>query len=72
MEKVDRLRNKVETSAALVWALGIVQYNTYMSTPDPARRPGITPPPYTQSMPFYGHSWFNSQQRRVATPPFPI
>ena len=42
MGKVDRLRNKVEPFAALIWAL-----YSYL-TPEPARRPGITPPPYTK------------------------
>ena len=43
MGKVDRLRNRVEPFAALFWALGTVLAN-------PARRPGITPPPYTKHM----------------------
>ena len=42
--KVHRLRNKVEPFAALLWALG----ELYLPTPDPARRPGITPPLYTK------------------------
>ena len=41
MGKVDRLYNRVEPFAALFWALGIVLAN-------PARWPGITPPPYTK------------------------
>ena len=44
MGNVDCLRNKVEPFTALFWTLGIV---LYLSTPDPARRPGITLPPYT-------------------------
>ena len=43
MGKVDRLGNKVEPFSALFWALSIV-----LAKPDPARRPGITPPPYTK------------------------
>ena len=66
MGKVECLCNRVEPSAALIWALGIV---LYLPTPDTARRPGITPPPYTKkvliwSCCLYGtmvESWFNSQ-----------
>ena len=43
MGKVDRLRNKVEPFAAL-FALSAL----CLPTSDPACRPGITPPPYTQ------------------------
>ena len=68
---MDRLRYKVKPFAALFWALGIV---LYLPTPDPARLPAIPPPPYTKHvLTVYGHSWFNSQRRRVARPPpFPI
>ena len=45
MVKVDCLRNRVEPSAALFWALGIV---LYLPTPDPACRPVINPLPYTK------------------------
>ena len=44
MGKVNGLHNKVKPFAVLFWALGIV----YLPTPDPAHRPGITPPPYTK------------------------
>ena len=43
MKKVNRLRNRIEPFAALFWALGNV-----LAKPDPAYRPGITPPPYTR------------------------
>ena len=66
MGKVGRLRNKVEHFAALFWAFGEV-----LSTPDPARRPGLTPPPYTKHIFFYRRSWFNFQRRCVAPPPLP-
>ena len=42
MGKVDRLHNRVERFAALLWVMGIVQ-----CTPDRARRASITPLPYT-------------------------
>ena len=45
---VDCLPNKVEPLAVLFWALGIVHCTVYLPTPDPARRPGITPLPYTK------------------------
>ena len=71
MGKVGRLRNKVEHFAALFWAFGGV-----LSTPDPARRPGLTPPPYTKHIFFYRRSWFNFQRRCVGLPPpslpFPV
>ena len=35
---------RVEPFAVQFWALGIV----YLPAPEPARRPGITPPPYTK------------------------
>ena len=41
LPSVDRLCNRVEPFAALLWTRGIVLTNT------PTRRPGITPPPYT-------------------------
>ena len=44
MGKVDHLHNRVEPFAAQFWDLGIVLANTS----DPARRPSITPPPYTK------------------------
>ena len=43
MEKVDRLRIRIEPFGALCWALGNV-----LTKPGPAHRPGITPPPYTR------------------------
>ena len=43
MGKVDRLRNRVESFAALFWLSAL-----YLPTPDPARRPGITAPPFTK------------------------
>ena len=71
MGNVDRLRNKVKPFTALFWTLGIV---LYLSTPDPARRPGITLPPYTKHVTHAActvvESWFNSQPRRVAPSPF--
>ena len=66
MGKVDRLRNIVEPFAGIILGL---------PTPDPARRTGITPLPYTKLVLYlYGHhSWFNSQRKRAAPPPpFPI
>ena len=48
MGKEDRLGYRVEPFAALFWALGIVLY--IYPTPDPVRRPGITPPPYTKDL----------------------
>ena len=59
---MDRLLNRVEPFAALFWALSIV---LYLPTPDSAPWPSLTPLPYTKHVPFYGHAWFNSQQRRV-------
>ena len=43
MGKVNRLCNKIEPFAALLGALGNV-----LANPDPARRTGITPLPYTK------------------------
>ena len=58
-------RNTVEPFAAMFWALGIVCTCQHLILPaGPAslyRR--------TQSMSLYGHSWFNSQRRCVASPP---
>ena len=73
MGKVDRLRNKVEPFAALIWALGSV----YLPTTDPARRPSITPQQYTKLVLIYDHaactvveSWFNfSTKTRCPLPP---
>ena len=47
------------------------------ATPDLACQPGITPPPYTKYVRSQAdctvvESWFNSQQRGVGPPPFPI
>ena len=44
MGKVDRLHNRLDSFAALLWALGIVlaKHLTH------ACRPSITPPPYTK------------------------
>ena len=44
MGKVDRLRDRVEPFDARFWALG----NVYLTTPDTARWPAITPPMYTK------------------------
>ena len=66
MGKVDRLHNRLNSFAALLWALGLVLANTLPMPAGPAslrRR--------TQSMSLYGQSWFNSQRRR-SSPPFPI
>ena len=44
---------------------------TYLPTPDPARRPGITPTPYTKHVLL--SLWLKlvqSQRKRVAPPPF--
>ena len=57
MGKMDRLRNKVEPFLSY---FGLSEL--YLPTPDPAGRPGITPPP--QSMALYGNFLFNSQRRR--------
>ena len=43
MGKVNPLCNRIEPVAALFWFLAM-----YLPTPDPARRPGITPPRYTK------------------------
>ena len=50
MGKMDRLPNRVETFAAQFWALSNVL--AIPITPDPASRPGITPPPYTKHVLF--------------------
>ena len=62
MGKVDRLHNKVE-SLLLCFGLSAL----YLPTHDPARRPGITTPPYKKRVLLYGHaactgveSWFHS------------
>ena len=65
MGKVDRLHNKVEPFGALFWVLGIV---LYLRTPDPARRPGITPPPYRQH--YHIKAGLVQKRRHVAPPPF--
>ena len=57
MGKVNRLRNRLEPFAALFSALGNAP------TPDPARRVGTTPPPYTKHVHIYGN-------RRADFPPF--
>ena len=46
---------------------GLSALYEYLPTPDPARRPGITPLPYTKHV-LRCYSWFNSQRRRVAPP----
>ena len=70
MGKVDRLRNRVEPFAALLWALGIEC--TYILTLDPARWPGITPPPYTQSMSLQYMVCLILNKDALPPPPFPI
>ena len=63
MGKVDRLCNRVQPFAALFWALGIETW------PCPSARHSSMHR-RTQSMSLYGwRSWFNSQRRRVASPP---
>ena len=59
MGKVDHFHNRVEPFVALFWAHGI---ELYLPTPDPARWPGITPPPYINHILMHGHSWLNSQR----------
>ena len=72
MGNVDRLRNKVKPFTALFWTLGIV---LYLSTPDPARRPGITLPPYTNHVMLPVRWWRVGSilnQDALPPPPFPI
>ena len=61
---VDRLRNKVEPFA-VVFGLAVL----LLPTPDPAHRPGITPPPYRQ----HDHLRTGMVQFSTKTccPPFP-
>ena len=67
MGKVDHLLNRVNPLAAdvLVTQHCTCQHLTLPAAPASLHR-------RTQSVFLYGHSWFNSQQRRVAPPPFPI
>ena len=69
MGKVDRLCNRVEPLAGLLWDLGTIQY---LTTPDPDRHGPASLHRRTQSMSFNGHISFNSQQRRVAPQPPPF
>ena len=59
--KVDRLRNWVESFTALFWALGNVPANN---------RPRHLSTAVQNAYPYMdnGHSWFNSQQRWVCPP----
>ena len=59
MGKVDRLELNLLLPCSVLWTL-------YLSTPDPARRPGVTPPPNIKHVLI---CCFNSQQIRVAPPP---
>ena len=52
----------------LLFCLGLSAL--YLPT-DPARRPDTTPLPHTKHVLIWSYSsWFNSQRRRVAPPPF--
>ena len=66
MGKGDRLHNRVDLFAALFWALVIVHTCQHLTLPaGPASLHRCT-----QSMSLFGYSWFNSQRRRIAPPPF--
>ena len=65
MGKVDRLRREMNL---LLPCFGLPAM--YLPTPDPTRRPGITPPLNTKHVLIYGEGWFNSQWRRAGPSPF--
>ena len=62
MGKVDRLRNIVEPFAGIILGL---------PTPDPARRTGITPLPYTKHVLMYMVTIVGSILNENALPPPP-
>ena len=68
MGKVDRLRNRVEPFAVLYWHCSYTCQHLTLPA-GPASLYKAWPYMVNWSM-VIGHSWFNSQRRLVATPPF--
>ena len=65
MGKVDHLRIRVEPFAGVLSPRHCTAL--YVPTPEPALNLNLHH--RKQKMSLYGHSWFNSQQTRVAPPP---